>query len=255
MSEKVIWEVLSNSDMQEWLDCSKKFLAAVDEIIDLTPVSSSPSHREIILRFLFMDARTTVYDICVLAESLLNNDRHIFSRGMEAATRLLYENTIDYFYISESDASVLERRVKFMLITNSQGEEKTQQQKAFDKKYGKHKRGDYWSGKSREEKMELGLFKCPKYSNNKSFSNTVKDLFKMLNEGVHGNSTVDSYLSFDKNGEHRDEYLRQVTIGLLGIILFYFLSEAYFVFTGRGDEVDRFQFYEADYLKFTTPEN
>ena len=253
MSNKVLWEVLSNSDMQEWLDCSKKFLAAVDEIIDLTPVSSSPSNEEIILRHLFMDARTTVYDICVLAESLLNDDRHIYSRGMEAAIRLLYENTIDYFYISESDASVVERRVKFMLITNSQG--KKQIQKAFDQKYGKQERGDYWSGKSREEKMDLGLFKCPKYSNNKSFSKTVKDLFKMLNEGVHGNSTVDSYLSFDKDGKHRDEYRRQVTIGLLSIILFYFLSEAYFEFTGRGSEVDRFVFYGSDFLKFTTPEN
>ena len=255
MSNKVLWEVLSNSDMQEWLDCSKKFLAAVDEIIDLTPVSSSPSNEEIILRHLFMDARTTVYDICVLAESLLNDDRHIYSRGMEAAIRLLYENTIDYFYISESDASVVERRVKFMLITNSQGKKKKQIRKDFDQKYGKQARGDYWSGKSREEKEDLGLFKCPKYSNNKSFSKTVKDLFKRLNEGVHGNSIVDSYLSFDKHGSDDDKHRELVVIGLLSIILFYFVSEAYFEFTGRGGEVDRFKFYGSDFLKFTIPEN
>ena len=164
MSKKVLWEHLSISDMQEWLNCSREILTAVDEIIDLTPVSPRASGKEKILRFLFMDARTTVYDICVLAESLLNNDRHIYSRAIVAADRLLLENTIDYFYISESDESVAKRRIDFMLIANSKGEEQKQKQKAFEQKYGKLK-GDYWSGKSRKEKINQGILKCPKYSN------------------------------------------------------------------------------------------
>ena len=252
MSNKVIWEVLSNSDMQEWLDCSKKFLETVDEIIDLTPVSPRASGKEKILRFLFMDARTTAYDICVLAESLLNNDRHIFSRGMEAAIRLLLENTIDYFYISENEDSVAERRKDFWFIANSSGKERKQKQKVFDQKYGKLK-GDYWSGKSRKEKMKLGILKCPKYSE-QSFINVVH-LFDSLNERVHGNSMVGLYWSFDKHGKYNDEYRGQVAVGLLYVILFYVLSDAYFILTGRGSEVDRFKFYESDFLKFTTPEN
>ena len=253
MSKKVLSDRLSVSDMQDWLNCSNDFLTAVDEIIDLTPVSPRASGKEKILRFLFMDARTTVYDICVLAESLLNNDRHIYSRAIVAADRLLLENTIDYFYISESDESVAKRRIDFMLIANSKGEEQKQKQKAFEQKYGKLK-GDYWSGKSREEKINQGILKCPMYFNQKSFIG-IGFIFKYLNEEVHGNSMVGLYWSFDKHGDHQGEYRRQIAMGLLNIILFYFLSHAYCIFTGRGSEVKHFDFYESDVLKFTTPKN
>ncbi len=254
MSKKAIWEVLSNSDMQKWLDCSKKFLAAVDEIIDLTPVSSRATDKERILRFLFMDARTTVYDICVLAESLLNNDRHFFSRGMEAANRLLWEHTIDYFYISKNGDSVAERRRHFMSIANIEGEERDREQKAFEQKYGKL-RGDYWSGKSREEKINQGILKYPKYSEQQSFAAIIVPIFKNLNERVHGNSMVGLYWSFDKHGTYNDEYRGQAAMGLLSVKLFYFLSEAYFVFTGRGGEVKHLQFYKSYTRELLTSED
>ena len=253
MSKKVLWERLSNSDMQEWLNCSKDFLTAVDEFIDLTPINSRASGKQKILRFLFMDARTAAYDICVLAESLLNNDRHIYSRAMEAANRLILENTIDYFYISESDDSVAERRIDFMLIANSKGEDQKKKQKDFEQKYGKLK-GDYWSGKSREEKINQGILKCPKYNDQQSFV-TIVPIFKNLNERVHGNSMVGLYWSFDKHGTYNDEYRGQVAMGLLNVTTFYFLSDAYCKFTGRGSEVERFVFYESYVLKLLTPES
>lgn len=254
MSNKALWNVLSNTDMQEWLNCSKKFLAAVDEIIDLTPVSPHATDKERILRFLFMDARTAVYDICVLAESLLKNDRHFFSRGMEAANRLLWENTIDYFYISENDDSIAARRIDFMRITNSMEENQKQRKKTFEKKYGKLG-GDYWSGKSREEKIKQGIMKCPKYRHNHTLDTIVPILFKILNEHVHGNSLVGLYWSFAKHGTYSNEYRKQVAMGLLYVILFYYLSDAFCIFTGRGSEVKRFEFYESDYRKYTTSEN
>ena len=181
----------------------------------------------------------------------LELDRHIYSRAMAAANRLLLENTIDYFYISESGNSVAEQRVDFMLIANSEGEE--QKQKAFEQKYGKLK-GDYWSGKSRKEKKNQGILKCPMYFNQKSFID-IGFIFKYLNEEVHGNSMVGLYWSFDKHGDHQGEYRRQIAMGLLNIILFYFLSHAYCIFTSRGSEVKHFAFYESYALELLTPEN
>lgn len=244
MSKKVIYEFLSDSDIQEWLECSKEFLTAVDEVIEVTPLNSRASTKEKILRFFFMDARTTVYDIYVLAESLLTNDRHHFSRAIESSRRLLFENTIDYFYISESDDLVAERRAEFMLYTNSIGNDREKRKEAFEQKYGKL-RGDYWSGKSREEKVAQGMQKYPPLENDKSFAGIVKPTFDWLNEQVHGNTMVALYWSFDKHGSYKDEYRRQITTGLLSLILFYLLSHAYCNFTGRGSEVERFGFYKS----------
>ena len=111
---------LSEGELQEQLKYSKDFLSAVDETVDLIPYNASDSIKQKILRFLFMDARSAAYDICVLAESLLTNDRHHFSRAIAASRRLIMENTIDYFYISESDDSVAEQRMDFIHVTNTQ---------------------------------------------------------------------------------------------------------------------------------------
>ena len=83
--------------------------------------------------------------------------------------------------------------------------------------YGKLK-GDYWSGKSRKEKIKRGILKCPKYSGH-SFINVVH-LFDSLNERVHGNSMVGLYWSFDKHGKYNDEYRGQVAVGLLYVLIF-----------------------------------
>ena len=125
---------LSEGELQEQLKYSKNFLSAVDETVDLIPYNASDSIKQKILRFLFMDARSAAYDICVLAESLLTNDRHHFSRAIAASRRLIMENTIDYFYISESDDSVAEQRMDFMHVTNTpNGNEKKRKEKAFKK--------------------------------------------------------------------------------------------------------------------------
>lgn len=254
MSNKVILELLSDSDMKEWLNRSKELLTTVDEILDLIPVRPHASGKERILRFLYMDARTCAYDICVLAESLFNNDRHIFSRGIEASIRLLWENTIDYFYISESDDSAAKRRIDFMGIANSKGEDQKKKQKDFEENYGKHKRGDYWSGKSREEKINHGILKCSEYSDQQAFV-AIVPIFKNLNERVHGNTMVGLYWSFDKHGAFNDEYRGQVAMGLLSVMLFHVLSDAYCKFTGRGSEVKHFVFYQSYVLKLLAPEN
>ena len=235
---------LSEGELQEQLKYSKEFLSAVDETIDYIPYNASDSIKQKILRFLFMDARSAAYDICVLAESLLTNDRHHFSRAIAASRRLIMENTIDYFYISESDDSVAEQRMDFMHVTNTpNGNEKKREEKAFKKKYKVDGRGDFWSGKSRKEKIEQGIQKYPPMGNEKSLANTMKSTIEYLNEQVHGNTIVILYLTFDKHGEYAYEYRGQVAVGLQHLLLFYFLVHAYFNFNDRGSEIKRFDFY------------
>ena len=125
---------LSDSDLQECLKYSRDFLSAVDETIDLIPYNTSDSTKQKILRFLFMDSRSAAYDICVLAESLLTDNSHLFSRAIESSRRLLMENTIDYFYISESNDSVAKQRMDFMRVVNTPNDnEKKRGEKAFKK--------------------------------------------------------------------------------------------------------------------------
>ena len=244
MSTPIIYQTLSDSELQEWLKYNKDFLSAVDETLELIPVNFSHSSKQKILRLVFMDARSAAYDICVLAESLLTNDRHLFSRAIEASRRLLMENTIDYFYISESDNSVAKQRLDFLNAVNTADDnEKEKKEKVFKKKYKNTGRGDFWSGKSREEKVEQGLHKYPPVGKDTSFANLVKPIFAGLNERVHGNTMVASYFSFNKH-EYADEYRGQVALGLLTVsVLFYLLTHAYCNFNGRGGEIERFDFY------------
>ena len=245
MSKLILQEFLSDSDMKEWLKYSKDLLSAVDETIELTPIDNRyASTQQKVLRFLFMDSRSASYDICVLAESLLNNKRHHFSRAIESSKRLLWENTIDYFYISQSDKSTAERRKNFMLIANTKDKnDRKRKEKAFKKRYGVPGR-DGWSGKTREEKTDQGIQRYPPFGVNQFFTTLVKPTFNHLNERVHGNTMVGSYFSFDKHGVYADEYRGQVAMGLLTLLLFYFLSYAYCEFTGRGSEIRRFEFYD-----------
>lgn len=153
MSTPTIYQILSDSELREWLKYSKDFLSTVDETVELIPVNASHSTKQKILRLIFMDARSAAYDICVLAESLLTNDRHHVSRAIEAARRLLMENTIDYFYIFESDNSVAEQRRDFLNAVNTADtDEKKKKEKAYKKKYKVDGRGDFWSGKSRKDR-------------------------------------------------------------------------------------------------------
>lgn len=236
---------LSDSELKEWLKYSKDFLSVVDETIELIPVNSSASVKQKILRFLFMDVRSAAYDICVLAESLLTNDRHHFSRSIEAARRLIMENTIDFFYISESDDSVAKQRLDFMFVVHTKDDnEKKRKEKSFKKKYKTDGRGDFWSGKSRKEKVEQGMQKYPPLENEKSFVGIVKPTFDWLNERVHGNTMVALYFTFDKQGQYADEYRGQIALGLATLsLLFYLLTHAYCNFSGRGSEIKRFDSY------------
>ena len=196
MSIPPVYKILSDSELQEWLKYSKDFLSTVDETVELIPVNFSHSTKQKILRLIFMDARSAAYDICVLAESLLTNDRHHFSRAIEAARRLLMENTIDYFYISESDNSVAKQRRDFLNAVNIPDDnEKKKKEKIFKKKYKVDGRGDFWSGKSRKEKIEQGIQKYPPVGTDTSFATMVNPIFAYLNERVHGNTMVASYLA------------------------------------------------------------
>ena len=90
--------------MQELLKYSKDFLSAVDETIKLTPVNASASAKQNALRFLFMDSRSAAYDMSVLVESLLNNDRHHFPLAIERfkkATVGGYDRLISIFQGAE----------------------------------------------------------------------------------------------------------------------------------------------------------
>ena len=247
MSTPPIYQTLSDSKLQEWLKYSKKLLATVDETIELIPYNPRASTKQTALMFLFMDARSAAYDICVLAESLLTNRRHHFSRAIEASTRLLLESAIDYFYISESDDSVAERRMDFLDVVNTENKsDHKKKDKAFKKKYKDTKRGDFWSGTSREEKIKQGIEKYPPISRDTSFASLVKSTIAYLNERVHGNTIVASYFSFNKHTECIDEHHTQVALGLLILSsLFYSLSCVYSELTGRRSEIKRFEFYNS----------
>lgn len=230
---------LSDSDLQELLKYSKKLILKVDETIKLTPLSAPVRDRELVLRKLFMDVRAASYDICVLAESLLNDENHHFSRAMEYSVRLLWECTIDYFYIFESYDSVTARYSAFLDIANSEKEIRKKMEKEFRKKYGKPGR-DFWSGKSRKEKIDQGVNKQP--NNNISHIDGLNRMFTYLNEQVHGNILMGSYWSFNKHG--KSEYRGQIASGLVSVLLFYNVSCSYFQFTGRGFEVKHLDFYD-----------
>ena len=249
MSIPPVYKILSDSELKEWLKYSKDLLSTVDEIIELTPVNASDSTKQKILRFLFMDARTASYDICVLAESMLTNENHINSRSIESANRLLWENTIDYFYIYESDDTVAERRWSFLDITNSIGQSRKNKEKAFRQKYRDAKGGDHWSGKSREEKMNQGMNKNPGYGTGSSFANLINPIFENFNEEVHGNRVVGLYWDFGKRHVYKEVYRRQVSMGLLNVMYFYALAEAHCILTGRGSEAKRFEFYPLNVIK------
>ena len=144
---------------------------------------------------------------------------------------------IDYFYISESDNSVALQRKDFMLVVG------THDEKIFRKKYKIDTRGDYWSGKSRKEKIEQGIQKYPPLCNERYLANIVGPTFSWLNELVHGNTIVALHLTFNKQGKYADEYRGQVGKGLTFVFFFYLVTHAYFNFNGRGSEIERIDFY------------
>ena len=233
--------ILSKSDLQEWLECSKRLISTVDETITLIPISPSASAEQKSLRILFINARTASYEICLLAQSLLINENHHFSRSIEYSMRLLWETAIDYFYISQSGDHAAQRYLEFLNVVNTtDSNERKEKHTAFKQKYPDTARGDYWSGKSREEKADQGL---KAYRSRIPFTGIIKPTFEYLNEQVHGNSIFGSYWTFNKHGENELEYRKQIATGLLDIIFFYLMSDAYCKVTGRGSEVVNFRFY------------
>ncbi len=240
MYRKDVAKNLSDSDLQELLKYSKKLILKVDETIKLTKLSGPVSDRQLALRKLFMDAREASYDICVLAESLLNDESHYFSRSIEYSARLLWDCTIDYFYILESNESVTDRYSAFLDIANSEKEIRKQMEEDFKKEYGKPGR-DFWSGKSRKEKIDQGI---NKQLNNNISNDGLNRMFNYRNEHVHGNILMYSYWSFDKHGKHKDEYRGQIAAGLLNVFLFYVVSCSYYEFTDRGFKKEHLEFYD-----------
>ena len=191
-----------------------------------------------------MNARTASYEICLLADSLLNNDSHHFSRSIEYSMRLLWETTIDYFYISLAGECVAQRYLDFLNVVNTpDSNERKRKHTDFKQKYPGSNRGDYWSGESREDKADKGIMSNPSYNSGKSITSIIKPTFDYLNEQVHGNSIFGSYWSFSKHGANELEYRRQIASGLLNLLFFYFLSHDYCVSNGRVSEVERFRFY------------
>lgn len=243
MNREDITETFSDSDLRELLEYTKELLLTVDEIIEVTPIVQMPSPMQKALRLLFMEARTASYDICVLVESLLDNDSHHFSRSIEYSIRLLWEKTIDYYYIFEVGNPVAQRYLDFLDVINTDDtDERKERHRAFKQKYG-NPGSDHWSGKTREEKVTQGLNK--QSEDHRAQIDNVKALFGFLNEHVHGNIFVGLYWDFDKHGRFEYVYRGQVVAGLLNIRVFYFLSEAYCRFTGRGSEIKKFECYEA----------
>jgi len=248
-------KILSTSELQEWLECSKQLILTVDETIALTPISPAASVEQKSLRILFMNARTASYEICLLADSLLNNESHHFSRSIEYSMRLLWESMIDYFYISQSGESAAQRYLEFLDVVNtSDSDERKNKHTAFKHQYPGTNRGDYWSGESREDKADKGIMSNPSYSRRQScstedsFIDLIKPTFEYLNEQVHGNSMFGSYWSFNKHSGNELEYRRQIAAGLLKVLFFYWVSHHYCIYNGRVSEVERFRFY-ASYVK------
>ena len=234
---------LSDSDLHELLKYSKDLISKVDETIILTPLPGNVRNKHLVLRKLFMNTRAASFDICVLAKSLLIDESHHFSRSIEYSGRLLWECTIDYFYIFESDDSVADRYSDFLDIANSEIEIRKQMKKSFVEKYGKSGSGDFWSGKYRKEKIDQGINKQP---NNKiSHIGSFNKMFNYYNEQVHGNIIMGSYWSFDKHGKHEHEYRGQIASGLVNVLLFHDVSRSYYEFNGRGFEVEHLEFYDS----------
>jgi hypothetical protein len=256
MSIAPLHKILSIPILQEWLMCSKKLISTVDKTIELTPMRQYPSVKERSLRILFMNARTASFEICILAESLLNNDDHHSSRAIEYSIRLLWETAIDYFYISKSENSVAQRYLDFLTVVNTtDSSERKKIHTDFKKKYKNTERGDFWSGKSREDKTNQGIMKHTKDSRAESFINILKPTFDYLNEQVHGNFVFGSYWTFNKHGENDPEYRKQIASGLLALLLFQLISVDFCRFTGRGSEVEHFRFYNSYIIENFSFEN
>ena len=246
MSIPPIYKMLSPSQLGEWLEYSKQLLSTVDETIELTPISPSASLTQKSLRILFMNARTASYEICLLADSLLNNDSHHVSLAIEYSIRLLWETAIDYFYISMAGDSTAQRYWEFLDVANTfDSDERERKHTAFKQKYPNTDRGDYWSGKSRKEKSKEGIESNPVYSKGNPLSKIIKPTFDYLNEQVHGNFVFGSYWSFNKHGKYEHQYRFQIGSGLLNLLFFYALSHDYCVSNGRASEVERYRFYSS----------
>ena len=154
MSRESITETFSDFDLRELLEYSKELLLTVDKIIEVTPIPRRPSSKQRSLRLLFMDARTASYDICSLAESLLDNDNHHFSRAIEYSMRFIWEKAIDYYYISEVDDPianpVAQRYLDFLDVVNTNdSDDRKERHRAFKQKYG-NPGSDHWSGETRK---------------------------------------------------------------------------------------------------------
>lgn len=123
-------------------------------------------------------------------------------------------------------------------VNTNDSDDRKKKQKVFRQKYG-NPGSDHWSGETRKNKITQGLNKQSKEY--RAQVSNVQDLIGYLNEHVHGNIVVEFHWDFNKHGRFNRE---QIVAGFLNISIFYFLFKAYCRFTGRGGEINQFEWYE-----------
>ena len=227
----------------ELIEIAKELIKCTDNFLITNPFSNykvAQDFRKIprdkaVMRHIFMNTRDLSFDAIVLSKSL-HTQNHYNSPSMAYCCRSLLEFAIDIAYIyhdmysrNHSNKSV-ERYYEFLRSVDNE-----ELRKKFHKKYSGTRRGDYWSGKSREEKMKLGLrlgLKMRGWTDE-----STSEIFNKLNEEVHNNIGLHTHYVHDRNMEDHTDL--QVGIGMFYVNqCLYTVSEYYYTFCGRHSELD-----------------
>ena len=188
-----------------------------------------------VMRHIFMNTRDLSFDAVVLAESLYKQN-HYNSPSMAHCRRSLFEFAIDIAYIyhdmysrNHNDKSV-HRYYDFLRSVSNK-----ELKKKFKEKYSGTERGDYWSGKTRKEKMELGLrlgLKMRGWTDERS-----PELFDILNEEVHHNIGLHTHYVHNRSMEDYTDIQVGISMFYVNQCL-YTASEYYYTFCGNHSELD-----------------
>lgn len=227
----------------ELIEIAKELIKSTDDFLTTNPCSNYKVAQDFgkiprdkaVMRHIFMNTRDLSFDAVVLAESL-HKQNHYNSPSLAYCRRSLFEFAIDIAYIYHDMHSrnhrdqTVDRYYDFLRSVGNK-----ELRKKFNKKYSGTQHGDYWSGKSRKEKMELGLklgLKMRGWTDE-----TSPGMFDVLNEEVHNNIGLHTHYVYDRNIEN-------YTDGQVGISMFcvnqylYTASEYYYTFCGRHSELD-----------------
>ena len=227
----------------ELINIAKELVKSTDDFLITNPFANYKVPQDFgkipknkaVMRHIFMNTRDLAFDAVVLAESL-HKQNHYNSPSMAYCCRSLFEFAIDIAYIfhdmysrNHSDKSV-ERYYGFLRSVNN-----AELRKKFCEKYSDTRRGDYWSGKSREEKMELGLrlgLKMRGWTDE-----TSPGIFDELNEEVHNNIGLHTHYVYDRNMEDYIDLQAGKSMLYVNQCL-YTASEYYYTFSGKHSELD-----------------